>query len=188
MALTQDEVEDLIDSWEFDPRVDTLAAGTEVLSGMGTDAPGRTYLLQVIADHHAMRGDVDEALGTLARAGASTDEERDVLQAMRITFLLQAGRAAEAEPELTLLRHRGPQLPSEAIERVADALEEKDRLKEAMRWFTLGLRDLDPQDDLPDPDEESALIGRWRVRRALELPPDHYDELARITMDARRAI
>ena len=70
MPLTQDEVEDLIHSWELDPRVDTLAAGTELLSSMGTDAPGRTC---------------------------------------------------------------------------------------------------------------------WRVRRALELPPDHYDELARIAMDARRA-
>ena len=114
-----------------------------------------------------------------------TDAERDISQAMRITFLLDAGR--EAEAELTFLRRRGSRLPSEAIERVAECLEDKGRLKEAMRWFTLGLRDLDPQDDLPDHEEESALIGRWRVRQALELPPDHYDELARITVEARRA-
>ena len=74
-----------------------------------------------------------------------------------------------------------------ALERVADALEEVGRLREAMRWFTIGLRDLDPQQDLPAFEEEYALMGRSRVRRALDLPPDHYDVLARETLDARRA-
>ena len=187
MPLTLDDVEDLIDSWEFDPRVDTVAAATELVSSMGTDDPGRTDLLQVIADHQSMRGDVDAALATLSRMGPMSEEERDIVQAMRITFLLEAGRDAEAEAELALLRRRGTLLPSEAIERVAEALEELGRLREAMRWFTIGLRDLDPQDDLPDHREESALIGRWRVRRALDLPPDHYDELARVTLDLRQA-
>lgn len=69
---------------------------------------------------------------------------------------------------------------------MAEALEEHGRLKEAM-WFTFGLRDLDPQRDLPDVSEEFALIGRWRVRQALELPADRYDELARATIDLRHA-
>nr|WP_300046847.1 hypothetical protein [uncultured Nocardioides sp.] len=55
-----------------------------------------------------------------------------------------------------------------------------------MHWFTIGLRELDPQQDLPAYEEEYALIGRWRVRRALDLAPDHYDVLARGTLDARR--
>jgi hypothetical protein len=41
--------------------------------------------------------------------------------------------------------------------------------------------------DLPAFEEEYALMGRSRVRRALDLPPDHYDVLARETLDARRA-
>jgi hypothetical protein len=93
--------------------------------------------------------------------------------------------ADEAEPLLQDLR-RSPRQPDEALERVADALERVGGLREAMRWFTIGLRDLDPQQDLPAFEEEYALMGRSRVRRALDLPPDHYDVLARETLDARR--
>lgn len=187
MPLSLDDVHDLIDSWELDPRVETLVPAAELLATMVPGDPGRIDLLQVIADHQAMRGDVDAALATLDRADDASEQEADVLLAMRLTFLIEAGRGDEAQPQLDQLRRRGPRLPWEAIERVADSLETVGRLREAMRWFTLGLRDLDPQHDLPDPDEEHALIGRWRVRQALELPPDHYDELARITLDLRRS-
>ena len=105
---------------------------------------------------------------------------------MRVSYLVGGGRGGETEPLLDDLRRRGPRLPAEAIERIADALEEAGRLQQAMRWFTIGLRDLDPQQDLPAYEEEYALIGRSRVRRALDLLPDHYDALARETLDARR--
>lgn len=187
MPLSLDEVHDLIDSWEFDPRVDTLGPATELLTTMAPEDPGRLDVLQVIADHQAMRGDVEAALATLGQAGPTSAEDADVIRAMRVSFLVEAGRGQEAEPLLLDLRHRGPRLPSEALERVADTLEGAGRLREAMRWFTIGLRDLDPLNDLPTAEEEYALIGRWRVRQALALPPDHYDELARITLDLRRA-
>ena len=187
MALSLEEVEDLIDSWEFDTRVDTIVRATELLQTMAVGDPGRIDVLQVIADHHAMRGDVDAALSTLDQAGGATDEQHDVLQAMRVTFLIQADRGTEAEPELRTLRRRGPSLPSEAIERVGDILEEAGRLREAARWFTIGLRDLDPQHDLPEAGEEYALTRRMRVRQSLGLPPDHYDTLARTVMEERRS-
>ncbi|RYC10484.1 hypothetical protein [Nocardioides zhouii] len=187
MALSLEEVEDLIDSWELDPRVDTVVPAHQLLATMAVGDPGRIDVLQVIADHQSMRGDVDAALSTLDQAGAATDEENDVLQAMRVSYLIGAGRGEEAEALLRELRRRGSNLPREALERVAETLEESGRLREAMRWFTLGLRDLHPLEDVPDFDEEQALIGRRRVRVALELPPDHYDALALATLDRRRA-
>ena len=123
----------------------------------------------------------------LALAATATAAPPPYETPARVAYLIEGGRADEAEPRLKELRRRGSALPAEALERVADALEENGRLREAMRWFTIGLRDLDPQHDLPEHDEEFALIGRWRVRQALELPPDHYDDLARTTLELRRA-
>ena len=189
MAHSLEEVQDLIDSWELDPRVDTILHAHQLLETMAPGDPGRIDVLQVVADHHAMRGEVEEALTTLdrAHAGATSDQERDVVQAMRVTFLIEAGRGDEAEPMLQALRRRGPALPSEAIERVGDVLEDKGRLREAARWFTIGLRELDPQHDFPEPGEEYALTRRMRVRQDLGLPPDHYDVLARTVLEERRS-
>ncbi|MCY4726863.1 hypothetical protein NYO98_11295 [Nocardioides sp. STR2] len=187
MPLSLDEVHDLIDSWEIDPEVDTVVPAVELFAGMAVGDPGRLDVLHVIADHRAMRGEVDAALAFLDQAGPTSDDDAEVLRAMRVAYLIEGGRADQAEPLLHDLRRRGPRLPDEALERVADALEEAGRLREAMRWFTIGLRDLDPQQDRPAYEEEYALVGRWRVRRALDLPPDHYDVLARETLDARRA-
>ncbi|HSF38081.1 MAG TPA: hypothetical protein VLA70_18285 [Nocardioides sp.] len=186
MPLSLDEVHDLIDSWVIRREVETLGPATELFARMAVGDPGRLDVLQVIADHQALRGNVDGALALLDQAGPTGEDDADVLQAMRVAYLVEGGRE-EAEPLLQELRRRGPRLRDEAIERVADALEHAGRLREAMRWFTIGLRDLDPHQDLPEHEEEYALIGRWRVRQALDLPPDHYDTLARQTLEARRA-
>ena len=61
MALSLDEVHDLIDSWELDPDVDTVGPATELFVTMDVGDPGRLDVLHVIADHRAMRGEVDAA-------------------------------------------------------------------------------------------------------------------------------
>ena len=185
MPLSLDEVHDLIDSWVVDPTMKTLGPATELLATMAVGDPGRIDVLQVIADHQSMRGDIDAALATLEQAGPATQDEIDVVQASRATYLIDGDRHDQAEPLLKELRRRGSDLPAEALERVAEALEASGRLREAMRWFTIGLRDLDPFQDVPTFDEELALMGRWRARKALELPPDHYDDLARTILDQR---
>lgn len=187
MPLSLDEVHDLIDSWVIDPDVETLEPATSLLATMAVGDPGRIDVLLVIADHQALRGDIDAALATLDQAAADASEDAELVDAVRATFLIQGGRDEEADQLLRELRRRGSSLPAEAIERIAETLEEQGRLREAMRWFTIGLRDLDPSRDLPDHDEEMALIGRWRVREALELPADRYDDLARTMLEVRRA-
>ena len=56
---------------------------------------------------------------------------------------------------------------------IGESLEEHDRPKQAHRWFTIVLRDEDP-DDL-DALHMGCLHGRFRVRRELGLPLDAYD-------------
>jgi hypothetical protein len=65
-----------------------------------------------------------------------------------------------------------------ARNRVAESLEEAGLLQQAQRWFTMELRDLDPELDEPDVDERVALFGRARTRRALGQPMDAFDRLA----------
>ncbi len=58
---------------------------------------------------------------------------------------------------------------------IGDVLEASDRLKEAQRWYTIGLRDFDPEVDEPGFDQNLCLSGRYRVRRLLGLPADGFD-------------
>ena len=186
MTRSLDEVHDLIDTWKIDPAMETLRPATRLLATMAVGDPGRIDVLLVIADHQSMRGEVDDALATLDGAAGEPGADADLLMATRIAYLIDAGRTDQADPLLRDLRRRAADLPIDGIERVAEALEQRGRLREAMRWFTIALRDLDPSRDLPEPDEEDALIGRWRIREQLELPADHYDSLARETLELRR--
>ena len=63
-----------------------------------------------------------------------------------------------------------------AIEWLGDAFHDSGRLREAHRWFTIGLRDIDPEDlDEDDGWALGLLNGRSRARRELGLGHDAYD-------------
>ena len=70
--------------------------------------------------------------------------------------------------------YRDEQLTPDDCVSVGEALEKASRLKQAHRWFTMPLRELDPE-ELEDGDL-LLLAGRYRVRRALGLPMDAFDE------------
>jgi hypothetical protein len=72
---------------------------------------------------------------------------------------------------------RADQLSDSDYESLGDTLEFHGRLREALRWYTVPLRDLDPDDDI-DLIPVTSSNGRERVRKALGLPPDRYDEAA----------
>ena len=59
MPLSLDEVEDLIDSWELDPDVDTVGPAAELFVTMAVGDPGRLDVLTW--------GGVDAALALLDR-------------------------------------------------------------------------------------------------------------------------
>ena len=178
MTMTPEDVEDLIEGWELDPAIDPMPRLVALLESMAVGDPGRRRALTTASDHAFMRGDVEQALAYLDEAEEDPGDELDYVRAMRISHLLASGRLAEAEPLLVALRKQNETLSGMARNRVAESLEEAGLLQQAQRWFTMELRDLDPELDEPDVDERLALFGRALTRRALGQPMDAFDRLA----------
>lgn len=88
---------------------------------------------------------------------------------------LDAGEDDRADLLLAelLVRVRAGSLGSVECEWIAGSLEQAGRLRQALRWFTIPLLDVHP-DDIEDVDMPT-LHGRYRVRRELNLPLDNYD-------------
>ena len=88
---------------------------------------------------------------------------------------LDAGDDERADTLLAelLVRVRAGSLGSVECEWIAGSLEQAGRLRQSLRWFTIPLLDVHP-DDIEDVDMP-ALHGRYRVRRELGLPLDNYD-------------
>ncbi len=148
--------------------VDSLAPGET----------GRAEFACELADYLALDGQLDEARqayrDAIADGGLTSLDPRTGL----LSVELAAGdeEASAALLSELLAATRTGSLGAVNIEWVGDLLEEQGRLKEAHRWFTIPLRDVDP-DDL-DQLPPGCLNGRYRVRRALDLPVDRYDEAA----------
>ncbi|OUZ09459.1 hypothetical protein BHE97_10400 [Aeromicrobium sp. PE09-221] len=90
---------------------------------------------------------------------------------------LDLGNEEETDPLLEELKidARRDALSLTDYEWIAESLELGGRLKEALRWFTIPLREVDPLD--VDPAETVCLNGRYRVRRTLGMPMDAYDDV-----------
>lgn len=88
---------------------------------------------------------------------------------------LHAGEDARADEFLAELldRFRAGLVGDVECEWIAGSLEEADRPRQALRWFTISLAEIHP-DDIEDI-HLRALNGRYRVRRQLGLPLDAYD-------------
>lgn len=81
---------------------------------MAVGDPGRSHVLEVIADHQAMRGDLDAALLAITEAAADPGCDADVVEAMRVAYLIQAGHGEDAEPSENFagVGHSCPRRPS----------------------------------------------------------------------------
>jgi tetratricopeptide (TPR) repeat protein len=137
---------------------------------------GRAEILANLADELTTDGQLDEA-ETLYE-DVIADGGRTVLDPHigLLSVALERVDDARADELLALLltRSRADQLVIGDYEWIGEILEDAGRLRAALRWFTIPLRDIQPGDiDLMP---ELALDGRWRVRRELDLPVDAYDE------------
>ena len=74
---------------------------------------------------------------------------------------------AELRADARRDRARGP-----VHDFVGESLEDHGRVHEALRWFNAGVTRSEVQGTL----DHACLTGHWRVRRALGLSPDGYDE------------
>lgn len=137
---------------------------------------GRAEVLTYLADEQMHLGQTDEARARYQEA--IDDGGRTVLTpyAGLLDVALATGDIARADQllELLIAKSRADELVVGDYEWIGESLEEAGRLREALRWFTIQLRDIQPGhvDMMPI----LCLDGRWRVRRALERPLDAYDD------------
>jgi tetratricopeptide (TPR) repeat protein len=168
-----DEIDEIQQTLGLAARIDAFRRRSDELE-VGED--GRAEFLACLAGELELNGDVDDARAAYLEAindGGPTElEPRCGLLSIELT----AGhddRVTELLREL-LAMARAQGLSDTEHHWVGESLEAAGRFREAMRWFTIPLRDIDPDDIEALP---IALVhGRWRVRRELGLPQDAYDE------------
>lgn len=107
-----------------------------------------------------------------------SEEDAQWAIAEKLQVLDRLGRHEEVRTEMARLMgspvHPGP------ASLVAEFLESRDRLKEALTWFNIACRDvLGDEGEQIEPETtltRAELDGRARVRAALGLPPDALDQ------------
>src|SRR5262245_4063229 len=74
-------------------------------------------------------------------------------------------------------------LPLTMVQPLGEELVEAGRRRDALRWYNLALRDVEPDEVVDDEDLDVTLVlrGRYQVRRALRLNPDPFDLAAERT-------
>lgn len=172
--------EDILDEAE-DLRTDLPAPEVaQILERRGRElepgAAGRAAYLYHAAEQWRIENEQDRVRACLEEAvrdgGSATVDPRAGL----VDALLVDGETARADELMTELRRDIPRgrARGEVHLFVGEALEEHGRLKEALRWFTAGVTRAELDGDI----DGMSLLGRFRVRRELELPHDTYDDMA----------
>ncbi len=183
-----DAVQDQIDDIEInlEGRKEKIVALERLIADAVPGSAAWAELIVVAADHQQALGQHETALARLEEVRAAGVQTEPSVEAHLLSAHLRAGRdalAAELDRELRA-RSRETYLGAD-YDWVGEAYEEAGRLKEALRWFSMANRDIDPDDvDMLEP---FALAGRWRVRQALGMPEDAYDVTARIVRERQRA-
>lgn len=167
-----DELESIELSWTPFERIDILRARVQDFQpgeiGRATFLTSLAGQLNVIEDFAGAR---EAGLAAIEDGGPTDLDPRCGL----LMNELHAGEDARADELLAelLTRFRAGLLGDVECEWIAGSLEEAGRLRPALRWFTMPMADIHP-DDTEDI-HVRALNGRYRVRRQLGLPVDAYD-------------
>ncbi|MCW2769743.1 MAG: hypothetical protein JWR27_1176 [Aeromicrobium sp.] len=174
--MTWDELCDALDEIGLEPQGEQrLAEYHRLLATFLPGQEGRAETLARLAEEEGALGRPDEARATYQRA--IDDGGRTILDPLVGLLDLSLEHGADDADDLLaalLTRSRADRLVIGDYEWIGESLEEAGRVREALRWFTIPLRDIQPGDiDLMP---VVCLDGRWRVRRALDLPIDAYDD------------
>ncbi|MDP3890972.1 SEC-C domain-containing protein [Nocardioides sp.] len=185
MSVYRDEIEELEasrPSGELGPLFEQR--GSAILRG----APGRAEYLSSAAEWFSINDDLDSALrcprAAVEDGGAAFIDPRATLLGL---LLRQGGQEEAAELSATLMRDfAAGTLEPFTAELVGESFEMDEQWTVALRWFNLGLRDVDPAEiDSRDHAAIGCVHGHYRVRRQLDLPHDRYDEASdRIRQEA----
>lgn len=184
--MDDEEVFDLLDGIDSEQRTDKAEAFEELATSMPVGEHGRASFLVAAGEHRQLRKEYDEARRLFELALADGGESEADPQAFLLSVALDLGDEAAVESLARQLRGlvRADRATPATCMHVGEAFEDHDRLREAMRWFTLPLTWGDP-DDLQGLDQ-LCLAGRWRVRRRLDLPEDRLDQIAGSRLRAAR--
>jgi len=173
-----EEIQDQIEDWEG--RLDgeefeqTLLAKFESLHH---GEPGRAELLCSLAERRLSLGDPTRAREWFDMA---VDEPGEVIIDPRCG-LLQCLLALESNDELSALERELRRASAAGEwrgafhEHIGETFELAGQLERALRWFNMGVRNLDLRWEDPTVSELLCLDGRHRVRRELGKPPDALD-------------
>jgi tetratricopeptide (TPR) repeat protein len=171
-----EELGDILEGIGLTDRPGRIGEYRELLVQVRPGTEGHAEVLTCLAEALAADGRLDEADATYRQAIA--DGGRTVLSPHVGLLDVAVARNDDAAVDdllaLLLARSRNDELVVGDYEWIGETLEEGGRLRPALRWFTIPLRDIQPGD--VDVMPIVCLNGRWRVRRTLDLPIDAYDE------------
>lgn len=183
-----DEIYERIDEIEMSTSA-TKAEEFEALAhSMAAGEQGRALSLSLAGEQWKMREEYDDARRCFELALDDGGQVEVHPVASLLDLALETGDEPQASSlalELRALVRQGD-LNVDSCHFVGEAYEEHERLPEAMRWFTIPLTHVDP-DDVDDLDF-FCLSGRRRVRRRLGLPADRYDLAADAALEASRGM
>ena len=176
MTESFEDITDQIEEWEWQlDDEDFQATLLEKFESLAAGDPGRAEVLYSIGERRLMRDDPAGALPWFEQAVAepgqvTIDPRSGVLQC-----LLELGRSSEAEILERELRRSSAlgDFRGAFHEYIGEVLELSGHLREGLRWFNIGVRDLDTAD--PTITAITCLNGRHRIRRHLDLPLDSLD-------------
>jgi predicted Zn-dependent protease len=184
---TQDDLDAVFVPGQTPERSRAAARQLEAWAAEGTrpgDEVNAAQLLVLAGEQLARAGDTHEAVRVLRRAVATGEPVVPDVRCYLHHALLEAGDVDAAREVADGIR-RGRPADGDVYLFVGEDLEIHGDLRGAHRWLTLGARtaldDVDDADQLDalDAASEAAflLMARKRVREALGMPPDDWDEL-----------
>lgn len=175
--MDHDELLDRIEEIEVSRSETKAEELTALAESLPAGQPGRASALLSAGEHWLYRRAYDEARRCFDAAVADGGQTGLHPTAMLLTLAIETGDeeavdrfARELREEVKLDR-----VTATTCHFVGESFEQHDRLREAMRWFTIPLTWGDLETEEPD---HLCLAARLRVRRRLGLPTDRLDEIA----------
>lgn len=138
---------------------------------------GRASLLMAAGEHWQLRGEYDEAHRTFEAAQADGGESavEPVVAFLGLALERRDTEAAARHRDALRALAKADRLAAYDYLQIGETYEINDELREAHRWFTMPLTYADPDDEDLD---VYCLLARLRVREALGLPRDRFDQIA----------
>lgn len=182
--LTQDDLDELY-AYARTPAerrvaAEQLAAWAEEEHREDDDVSPASLLVSA-GEHLSEAGDHDAAVELFHRAAAAGGHVPPDVRCYLHSGLMKVGDLDGARSLADELRRERP-ADADVYRFVGEDYELADHLQEAHRWLTMGVlrfaHRVEDGDDEAAGDAAGLMAARHRVRLALELPMDEYDELA----------